>query len=63
VTSNDFGVNAGAGITGFFTDNFGLRGDIRYFRSLRDNDSDGDLDIAIGSFHFWRGSVGVTFRF
>ena len=63
LNSNDLGFNVGGGIAGFFTDNVGLRGDIRYFRSLQDNESDGDLDLALGSFRFWRGSVGVTFRF
>lgn len=63
VSSSDFGMNAGAGLTGFFTDNVGIRGDIRYFRSLQDNEPDDEFDVAFGSFRFWRGSVGVTFRF
>jgi opacity protein-like surface antigen len=63
VTSNDWGFNVGAGVTGFFSDNVGLRGDVRYFRSLQDNEPDDEFDIALGSLHFWRGSVGVTFRF
>jgi opacity protein-like surface antigen len=62
-SSNDFGMNAGAGVTGFFTDKIGIRGDIRYFRSLQDNEADDEFDVALGSFRFWRGSVGVTFRF
>jgi opacity protein-like surface antigen len=64
VSSNDWAFNVGAGLTGFFTDNVGIRGDVRYFRSLQDNEPDeDDLDLALGSFRFWRGSVGVTFRF
>jgi opacity protein-like surface antigen len=63
ISSNDFGMNVGAGLHGFFTDNVGIRGDIRYFRSLRDNEPDDEFDVALGSFRFWRGSVGVTFRF
>jgi len=63
ITSNDWAFNAGAGITGFFADNVGLRGDIRFFRSLQDNEPDDEFDIALGSFRFWRGSVGITFRF
>lgn len=62
-SSNDLGFNAGAGITGFFSDNIGLRGDVRYFRSLEDDEPDDELDIAFGDLRFWRGSVGVTFRF
>lgn len=63
ITSNDWGFNVGGGIAGFFTDNVGLRGDVRYFRSLQDNEPDDEFDVAIGDFRFWRGSVGVTFRF
>lgn len=63
LTSSDLGVNVGGGIAGFFSDNVGLRGDIRYFRSLQDNEPDGDFDLGLSEFHFWRGTVGVTFRF
>ena len=37
-------------------------GDLRYFRSLQDAEPDNDLDLSLGSFDFWRGSVGLTFR-
>lgn len=62
IDSTDFGFNAGAGVMGFFTDNIGIRGDVRYFRSMRDTDPDG-VDLELGSFKFWRGTVGVTFKF
>jgi opacity protein-like surface antigen len=63
VDSTDWGFNLGAGVAGFFTDNVGLRGDVRYFRSLQDNEPDDELDIALSDFRFWRGTVGLTFRF
>ena len=63
VDSNDWGFNAGAGVAGFFSDNIGIRGDVRYFRSLQDNEPDDEFDLALGSLRFWRGSVGITFRF
>jgi Outer membrane protein beta-barrel domain len=63
VNSTDWGFNAGAGITGFFSDNIGVQGDVRYFRSLQDNEPDNDVDVALGSFRFWRGTVGLVFRF
>jgi opacity protein-like surface antigen len=63
VDSTNWGFNAGAGITAFFTDNIGLRGDVRYFRSLQDNEADEELDISLSDFRFWRGSIGLTFRF
>ncbi|HMF61215.1 MAG TPA: outer membrane beta-barrel protein [Vicinamibacterales bacterium] len=58
---NDFGYDLGAGL-GVFGGNVGLRGDIRYFRSLQSNDDD-SIDFSLGSFKFWRGTVGVTFKF
>ena len=63
VDSTDWGFNVGGGVAGFFTDNIGLRGDVRYFRSLQDNDSDDDFDLGLSDFRFWRGTVGLTFRF
>ena len=63
VDSTDWGFNVGGGVAGFFSDNVGLRGDIRYFRSLQDNEPDDEFDVALSDFRFWRGSVGVTFRF
>lgn len=63
LNSTDWGLNVGGGIAGFFTDRVGLRGDVRYFRSLQDNEPDDEFDVALGSFNFWRGTVGVIFRF
>lgn len=62
LSTNDLGINIGGGIGAQFTDNVGLRGDLRYFRSVQDNEADNDLDLSLGSFDFWRGSVGLTFR-
>jgi opacity protein-like surface antigen len=63
VDSTDWGFNVGAGITGFISDNFGIRGDVRYFRSLQDNEPDDEFDVALSDFRFWRASIGATFRF
>jgi len=62
LTENSFGINAGGGVMIFFSDNIGIRGDMRYFRSLK-RDSRDSLDLSLGSFDFWRASAGVTFRF
>jgi opacity protein-like surface antigen len=67
VTRNDFALNAGGGLTGYFTSHVGLRGDLRYFRSLQ-GDSDGGLiidprEFDLGEFDFWRATVGLHFRF
>ena len=63
LTTNDFGFNVGGGLQGFFSDNVGIRGDIRYMRSLQDNEPDDELDLGLSDFDFWRATVGVTFRF
>lgn len=63
VDENSFGVNAGAGVMVFVRENFGLRGDVRYFRSLQDSGAGDDIDFDFGSFDFWRATVGATFRF
>jgi hypothetical protein len=63
ISTNDFAVNFGGGIMGFFTDRFGIRTDIRYYRALRDEDPDDDLDFDFGDFEFWKWSVGAAFRF
>jgi opacity protein-like surface antigen len=61
VNRNELGLNLGAGAHVFFNDNVGLRGDIRYFRGLQGGDEELDLDLE--DFNFWRGTIGVTFRF
>ncbi len=62
VDSNDFGYNLGGGVMGFFSRNVGLRGDIRYMRSVHNSDP-GGVDLSLGDFRFWRGTVGVSFKF
>ena len=34
-SKNDFGMDIGGGVMGFFSNNVGLRGDVRYFRGFR----------------------------
>ena len=63
LSSNDLGFNIGAGVHGFFNDTFGIRGDVRYFRSLQDNEPDDEFDLALSDFDFWRATVGLTIRF
>jgi opacity protein-like surface antigen len=61
-STSDFGIDLGGGIVGFFSDNVGIRGDLRYFRSLQNKDLNG-VDLALGDFRFWRGTLGITFKF
>jgi opacity protein-like surface antigen len=61
-SNNEFGFNLGVGAMGFASDHVGFRGDLRYYRSLEDPVEDNEFDIGVGNFDFWRGTVGVTFR-
>ncbi len=62
VDNSEFGFNLGAGAMGFASDHIGFRGDIRYYRSFEDPDEDNEFDLGVGTFDFWRGTAGVTFR-
>ena len=60
-STNDLGMDVGGGVM-FLGGNVGVRGDLRYFRSLSNNDAN-SVDFSLGDFRFWRGTVGVTFKF
>jgi len=60
---NSFGITVGGGVHAQVRRNLGLRADLRYFRGVRDTASGDDIDLELGSFDFWRASVGATFRF
>jgi hypothetical protein len=60
VNSNEWGFNLGGGAMGFATDHVGFRGDLRYIRSFED--LEGDDIFEAGSFDYWRGTAGITFR-
>jgi hypothetical protein len=62
VDNNDFGINLGGGVMGFMTDNVGFRGDLRYFRAFGEDTGNDQVDFDLSDFDFWRGTVGVTFR-
>jgi len=63
IDENSFGINVGGGVHALVRTNIGLRADLRYFRGVRDTDSSDDVDLELGSFDFWRATVGATFRF
>ncbi|RPI51524.1 MAG: hypothetical protein EHM55_18755 [Acidobacteria bacterium] len=63
ITSNDFAVNVGAGVMAFFSEHVGVRGDVRYFRTLTDDDPGGGVDFDLGDLDFWKWDVGAAFRF
>ncbi len=63
LSKNSFGVDFGFGVNGFVSNGVGIKGDVRYFRSLTGSDDSGILGVDLGDFDFWRGTVGVVFRF
>jgi opacity protein-like surface antigen len=62
VNSNEWGYNLGGGIMAFPATNVGLRFEARYFRTFEEAGA-ADADLGLGRFSFWRGNVGLTFRF
>jgi hypothetical protein len=66
INSNDFAINFGGGIMAFFSEHVGIRGDVRYFRTLTDRDAGtgvDDLDFELGDLNFWKWDVGAAFKF
>ena len=70
LTSNDTGYNVGAGAHLLAAGRVGIRADVRYFRGFEAIDDEDPIDnplfdqpFAQEVFNFWRGTVGVTFRF
>jgi Outer membrane protein beta-barrel domain len=60
VTNNSLGYDFGGGVNIFFSQGFGIRGDIRHIETFD--------DLTLGIFqsdklNFWRGSAGLVFRF
>lgn len=59
--------NIGGGATAFFSERFGLRADVRYFRSFQNQEPSWtrglDVDVAPGHFDYLRAAVGLTLRF
>ena len=63
VDRNTWGVNVGAGLMGYFTEHVGIKADVRYFRRIRDEDTSSNIDLDLGRFNYWRGTLGLSFRF
>jgi outer membrane protein W len=68
--SNDSGYNFGAGAHLLAAGRIGIRADVRYFRGFEAIDDEDPVDnplfdqpFADEVFNFWRGTIGVTFRF
>jgi opacity protein-like surface antigen len=62
-SNNMFGWDAGAGVMGYFSEHVGMRGDVRYLRATSDLTTNvSSIDLNGNQLHFWRASIGVTFR-
>ena len=65
-TNNAFGYDLGGGISGFFSRGIGIRGDLRHLHTFQDVAilRVGPVNLVpTEKLDFWRGSVGITFRF
>ena len=64
ISNNYFTFNAGGGVMGFFTDNLGVRGDLRYYRAFGIKFEDlEESGLALDKFNFWRASFGIVAKF
>ncbi len=56
--------NFGAGAEKIWTNNVGVRGDIRYFRGHGNTDDDSNLfGLQVSTLHFWRASAALVVGF
>jgi opacity protein-like surface antigen len=63
ITMNDWAYNFGGGVMAFFNDHIGIRGDLRYVRTLRDDNNDAGILFEPGDLNFWRWNIGPSFKF
>jgi opacity protein-like surface antigen len=61
VSDTYFSFNVGGGVIGFFSDHWGVRGDVRYFRAL--GFKIGNENVALDQFDFWRANIGLAIKF
>jgi hypothetical protein len=62
-SENSLAWNTGGGVLLFFGNNYGVRFDIRYFKTFDDVDTREGVVNAPGKVDFTRGTVGFVFRF
>jgi hypothetical protein len=62
-TDNEqFGANVGVGLMAF-QDWIGFRADVRYYTGLGDDADDVTPELSLANLGYWRGNVGLSFRF
>ena len=62
-SENSVAWNTGGGVLMFFGNNYGMRFDIRYFKTFDDVDTGADVLDAPGKIDFTRATLGFVFRF
>jgi hypothetical protein len=61
--SSLFGMNVGGGAIGPLSPRSSVRFDVRYFRNLSHDEAAEDLAGNPANLGFWRGTIGLSFRF
>jgi opacity protein-like surface antigen len=61
ISNNNFGFDLGGGVMTYFS-HVGLRGDVRYYKSVADAQFNDILDFDVVDYDYWRATGGVTFR-
>jgi len=56
-----FSFNVGGGVIGFFSDHWGVRGDVRYYRALGFKIGENE-NLALDQFDFWRANIGLAIK-
>ena len=62
-SENSVAWNTGGGVLLFFGNNYGVRFDVRYFKTFDDIDTGEGVITAPGKIDFTRGTLGFVFRF
>jgi Outer membrane protein beta-barrel domain len=63
LTTSDWGLDAGGGVIVMMSPHTGVSADLRYFRRLQDPSANNQLDVSIGTFHYWRFTGGLRITF
>jgi opacity protein-like surface antigen len=61
-SDNNFGWNAGGGVTAMFSSNVGIRGEARYTRTVNNDSFSNTISLSDGGFHFWRATIGLVIQ-
>lgn len=63
ITENLPAITVGGGVTGFFSEGWGVSWDLRYFRSVGQPETAPATSIGSPQLSFWRANVALAFRY